>query len=205
MAKCFSIFGKPGARKIHDKPIPLLGGVAMFLAFALTSAVFLYHQEYNFWMIFWGLVFVLFGLIDNKGTKVLARYKLWSQLLFAGLFVVTAKTSLHFVHFEWINFLLTAGFITFMTNSLNMLDGMDGLVGGISAMVSFFFFILAFNNGQAGLAVLSLIIIGTCLGFLFYNMYRAKISLGKSGTSFLGYILAVMVIFAWNMLTRVGV
>lgn len=181
------------------------GGAIVFLVFAVTSAVFLYNQEYNFWMIFWGLVFVLFGLMDNKGTKVLARHKVWSHLLFAGLFVVTAKTSLQFVRFEWVNFLLSVGFITFMANSLNLLEGMDGLVGGISAIVSFFFFILAFKNEQAGLAVLSLIIIGTCLGFLFYNMYGAKISLGKSGTSFLGYILAVMVIFAWNMLTRVGV
>jgi len=185
---------KPGARKIHARPTPLLGGVAIFLSFALTSAVFLYHQEYNFWMIFWGLVFVLFGLIDDKGINIRARYKIWSHLLFAGLFVLTAKTGLHFIRIEWINFLLTAGFITFMTNSLNMLDGMDGLVGGITAIASFFFFVLALNNGQPDLAILSLIILGACLGFLRYNFNPASIFLGEAGSTFLGYMLAVMAI-----------
>ncbi|MBI5698840.1 undecaprenyl/decaprenyl-phosphate alpha-N-acetylglucosaminyl 1-phosphate transferase [Candidatus Saganbacteria bacterium] len=185
---------KPGARKIHAKPTPLLGGVAIFLAFAITSAIFLYYQEYNFWMIIWGLVFVLFGLIDDKGINIRARYKIWSHLFFAGLFVITAKTGLHFVRIEWINFLLSVGFITFMTNSLNMLDGMDGLVGGISAIVSFFFFALAMNNGQPDLAILSLIILGACLGFLRYNFNPASIFLGEAGSTFLGYILAVMAI-----------
>ncbi len=194
LARRFGILDKPGARKIHARPTPLLGGVAIFLSFALTSAVFLYHQEYNFWMIFWGLVFVLFGLIDDKGINIRARYKIWSHLLFAGLFVITAKTGLHFIRIEWINFLLTAGFITFMTNSLNMLDGMDGLVGGITAIASFFFFVLALNNGQPDLAILSLIILGACLGFLRYNFYPASIFLGEAGSTFLGYMLAVMAI-----------
>ncbi|MFA4905535.1 MAG: MraY family glycosyltransferase [Candidatus Margulisiibacteriota bacterium] len=194
LALRFGFLDKPGARKIHDKPTPLLGGAAIFLAFAIASAIFLYYQEYNFWMIFWGLVFVLFGLIDDRGINIRARYKIWSHLLFASLFVITAKTGLHFIRIEWINFLLSVGFITFMTNSLNMLDGMDGLVGGISAIVSFFFFALAMNNGQPDLALLSLIIMGACLGFLRYNFNPASVFLGEAGSTFLGYILAVMAI-----------
>jgi len=185
---------RPDPRKIHKVPIPLMGGVAVFLTFALTSAVFLYYQEYNFWMIFFGLIFILFGLIDDKGVKIRARYKIWSHLLFSVLFILTTGIQIQFFRLEWLNLIITAGFITFMTNSMNMLDGMDGLVSGISALASGFFFLLALNSGQNDLAMLSLIVMGACIGFLRYNFNPASIFLGEAGSTFLGYIMALLAI-----------
>lgn len=190
----FNFLDYPAPRKIHKVPIPLMGGVAVFLTFALTSAVFLYYQEYNFWMIFFGLIFILFGLIDDKGVKIRARYKIWSHLLFSVLFILTTGIQIQFFRLEWLNLIITAGFITFMTNSMNMLDGMDGLVSGISALASGFFFVLALNSGQKDLAVLSLIVMGACIGFLRYNFNPASIFLGEAGSTFLGYIMALLAI-----------
>ncbi|MFA4967503.1 MAG: MraY family glycosyltransferase [Candidatus Margulisiibacteriota bacterium] len=185
---------KPDIRKIHKRPIPLLGGVAIFLSFAATSSVFLYFEKFNFWLMFFGLVFVLFGLIDDKGIKIRARYKIWSHLLFSFLFVLSSGIGLQFFSNEWLNILLSICFITFMTNSMNMLDGMDGLVSGVSAIASFFFFLLSLNSGQWDLAVLSLLVLGACLGFLRYNFNPASIFLGEAGSTFLGFIMAVLAI-----------
>jgi len=190
----FKFLDRPGSRKIHDKPTPLLGGVAIYLSFAITSAIFLYFEKFNFWLILFGLVFILFGLIDDKGIKIRARYKIWSHLLFSILFVYLSGIELQFFSTNWINLLISISFITFMTNSMNMLDGMDGLVGGVSAIASFFFFLLALNSGQTDLAIISLIIIGACLGFLKYNFNPASIFLGEAGSTFLGFIMAVMAI-----------
>jgi len=184
----------PAPRKIHKKPIPFLGGVVVFLSFAISSAIFLYNERYNFWLIFFGLIFVLFGLIDDRGIKIRARYKIWSHLLFSGLFVLSTGIQLQFFNLWWINLIITACFITFMTNSMNMLDGMDGLVSGVSAISSAFFCILAFNSGQNDLVILSLIMLGACLGFLRYNFNPASIFLGEAGATFLGYIMSIMAI-----------
>ena len=190
----FGFIDQPGKRKIHDRPTPLLGGAAVFLAIALTSSIFLYFERFNFWVILFGLAFVMFGMIDDRGINIRARYKIWAHLLFSLLFVLSSGIQLHFFNTDWINVLVSIGFMTFMTNSMNMLDGMDGLVSGVSAIASFFFFLLALNSGQADLALLSLIVLGSCLGFLRYNFNPASIFLGEAGATLLGYSMAILAI-----------
>ncbi|MBU0574192.1 MAG: undecaprenyl/decaprenyl-phosphate alpha-N-acetylglucosaminyl 1-phosphate transferase [Candidatus Margulisbacteria bacterium] len=200
----FDILDKPGYRKLHSSPIPLLGGLAIFIPFLICSVVFLYFYESNFWVILFGFLFVCFGLIDDKGIKVRARIKIWSHLLFSAFFVITTGIEFALFSSQLVNLILTACFITFMTNSFNMLDGMDGLLGGICAIASFFFLILAYKSGQTDLIVLSLIVMGSCLGFLKYNFNPASIFLGEAGSTFLGYIMAVMAL-KLNVLSLWGV
>ncbi|HTY13535.1 MAG TPA: MraY family glycosyltransferase [Candidatus Omnitrophota bacterium] len=190
----FGFVDQPGKRKIHANPTPLLGGAAVFLSIAISAAIFLYFERFNFWVILFALAYVLFGLIDDRGINIRARYKIWTHLLFSLLFVLASGIELRFFGNSIINLLLTIGFMTFLTNSMNMLDGMDGLVGGVSAIAAFFFFLLALNGRQTDLAMLSIITLGACIGFLRYNFNPASIFLGEAGATLLGYILALLAI-----------
>lgn len=187
-----NILDQPGHRKIHAKPVPLMGGVAIFLSFAAVLAYPGVWQPELAGILGIGVLFVLFGLLDDSGIKVRATYKIWSHLAFSFLFILLTGISFDLFKFDPVNWVLAACFITFMTNSMNMLDGMDGLVAGVSFFASLFLFVLALNNNLSGLALMSLAVAGASLGFLKYNFNPASIFLGESGSTFLGYMLAVM-------------
>lgn len=187
-----NIIDKPGHRKIHAKPIPLMGGVVIFLAYVSSFLFSAGNVRELAGIGLIGLFFILFGLLDDAGIKVRARYKIWSHLLIALVFVAISGISVNFFRFDPINWVLTACFITFMTNSMNMLDGMDGLVAGVACISSVFFFLLALNNNLPNLALLSLALTGATLGFLRYNFNPASIFLGEAGSTFIGYMLAVI-------------
>ncbi|MDD4178691.1 MAG: MraY family glycosyltransferase [Candidatus Margulisbacteria bacterium] len=206
----FGVLDKPGFRKIHAKPMPLTGGEAIFLAFALTAVIFSQISREIAGILLVGLGFIAFGLLDDAGIKMRARYKIWSHLLLACAFAYFTGIHFSFFRYELINWLLTVCFITFMTNSMNMLDGMDGLVSGVSFLSAGFFAVLAFNSGQNDLIMLSVIIMGATLGFLKYNFNPASIFLGEAGSTFLGYILAVLAIKLnvfglWNVALSLGI
>lgn len=188
------ILDNPNYRKIHTKPIPLLGGVAIYISFTLA----LYFSNISFKHFIGisciGLVFVFFGLLDDVGIKIRARYKIWGHLVFSFTFIYLTGVSLNFFQSHVLNSLLSACFITFVTNSMNMLDGMDGLVAGISFFASLFFFCLAIGNHFQELAFISLSVAGASLGFLRYNFNPASIFLGEAGATFIGFILAFIAI-----------
>ena len=190
----FNLLDQPGHRKIHAKPIPLIGGMAIFIAFSLTSLILGLNDHRIFSVVLIGLLFILFGLLDDGGIKIRAKYKIFSHLVFSFLFIYLSGMHLDLFRIGWVNWVLTACFITFMTNSMNMLDGMDGLVAGISCIASVFFFLIALNNHLPFLAMISIIICGATLGFLRYNFNPASIFLGEEGSTFLGYILAVLAV-----------
>jgi UDP-GlcNAc:undecaprenyl-phosphate GlcNAc-1-phosphate transferase len=201
---------KPGIRKIHDKPIPLTGGIAVFLSFVLALALLGAVSRELLWVLLIGMIFVGFGLIDDFGIMIRARYKIWVRLLFSFAFIYLSGIHFNFFHAGWINWLLTACFITFMTNSMNMLDGMDGLVSGICLIASGFFALLAYNSGQGELILIAVAIMGAALGFLRYNVNPASIFLGEAGATFLGFIMAVMAIklnvySLWNIAFSLGI
>jgi len=190
----YGILDQPGHRKIHENPIPLMGGAAVFISFVLTLLAFGGGRREFIWIVSSGVIFVLFGLLDDAGLKIRARYKIWAHIIFSLLFIYSAGVHFTFFKTDWVNWLLTIGFMTFMTNSMNMLDGMDGLDAGIAFLASAFFAILALNSGQAEIVVLSLALMGATLGFLRYNFNPASIFLGEAGSTFLGFILAVFAI-----------
>lgn len=188
----FNILDKPGERKIHDKPVPLTGGIAVYLAFVASFWFSGAELRELLGIAGIGLVFILFGLLDDAGIKVRARYKIWSHLAFSLLLVLITGISFNLFRIDIINWVLAACFITFMTNSMNMLDGMDGLVSGVGLIASIFFFILALNNGQTDLALITLALTGASLGFLRYNFNPASIFLGEGGSTLIGFLLAVI-------------
>ena len=186
-----NILDRPDQRKIHAKPIPLMGGIVVFISFTLAFLFSGIGLRETLGIAGFGLVFVIFGLLDDAGIKIRARYKIWSHLFFSFLFVCLVGISLDLFKFDLVNWVLAACFITFMTNSMNMLDGMDGLVSGVAFLASLFFFVLALNNNLPGLALISLALSGASLGFLRYNFNPASIFLGEAGSTFIGFLLAV--------------
>ena len=189
----FKILDQPGHRKIHEGEIPLMGGAVIYLATTISLSVF-YNNNDLIWIILTALAFVLFGLIDDLGYAIKARYKIIGHLLISFVFIFLSGNMLALFTVSWLNIILTACFITFMTNSFNMLDGMDGLVAGISMLAAVFFFLFSLYSGQYPLSVICLAVIGACLGFLRYNFNPASIFLGEGGSTLLGFIMALIAV-----------
>jgi UDP-GlcNAc:undecaprenyl-phosphate GlcNAc-1-phosphate transferase len=194
------IVDMPGGRKIHEKSTPLLGGVAIIIAFisALASNMIL-DREYVALLI--GALFVaLISLIDDwKGLS--ARLKLFIQI-FTVLVLIHNGIILNLFsqNTSWgylLNFIFTVFWIVGITNALNFMDGMDGLAAGISAIIAFFMGIVAFQTNQPNMGWVAVAMVGSCLGFLPYNfrsMKPASIFLGDTGSIFLGFTLSALAI-----------
>ncbi|MDP9343566.1 MAG: undecaprenyl/decaprenyl-phosphate alpha-N-acetylglucosaminyl 1-phosphate transferase [Actinomycetota bacterium] len=206
---------RPSDRKVHPKPTPTLGGVAIFIAVLVGMAVS--HSLPYFGKLFQssseplaalvgGLVVVLLGTVDDvRGTS--APVKLSGQILAAGL-VVLFGVQLVYFWFPGQGILslgsdlgvpLTILWVVAMMNAINLIDGLDGLAPGLTAIAAIAFFAYMFLSpslyGQASpAALLSAITAGGVIGFLPWNFHPAKIFMGDSGSMLLGLLLATATI-----------
>jgi UDP-GlcNAc:undecaprenyl-phosphate GlcNAc-1-phosphate transferase len=183
----------PSARKLHLKPVPRMGGLAIFAAVMLT--LLFVQDERNFdqfvailigatWMSFLGLWDDRWGL----GPWI----KLGGQFLGALFLVMNdVQVALPLIP-PWADVLVTLIWLIGVTNAFNLLDNMDGLSGGIAAITSAFFVLMSAFSGQYLVGALSAAVLGACLGFLVYNYNPASIFMGDSGALFLGYMLAAL-------------
>jgi UDP-GlcNAc:undecaprenyl-phosphate GlcNAc-1-phosphate transferase len=94
--------------------------------------------------------------------------------------------------YEWFDIAVTLIWVVGITNAMNLLDNMDGLSGGVGAVASSFFLLMAAMNGQYLVGVLSAALLGACIGFLIYNLNPASIFMGDAGALFLGFMLAAV-------------
>ena len=185
----------PEARKVHRTPTPLLGGAAVYAAFAVTVLF-----NFNFSRGLKGVavgatIVVVLGLLDdvwNLGAPV----KLAGQALAvaaATAYGVTLSVAPHWLPgAAALNLGLTLLWFLAVTNAVQFLDGMDGLAAGLGVVAGLFFSISARQTGQPYLFILAAPLVGACLGFLPYNFRRdgARIFLGDAGASFIGFTLA---------------
>ena len=192
------ITDKPNYRKIHDKPVPKGGGIGIFIPVLLLEATaFLFFRIYvtfdDFkYITIMSVTFVLLieGLIDDK-LELGSKPKLCIQI---AVTVLTLCSGIRFHTFgiEVLDLLLTAVWIIGIINAVNLIDGLDGLAAGIAIISCFGFGVIGFAFGNITITLLTLIIIGGCLGFLKYNFRPAKIFMGDTGSVPLGYNLAVL-------------
>jgi len=194
LAPHVGLIDHPSARKVHVRPMPRLGGAAIFLAFILALVMF--ENQYNFQQlagILIGATFVSFlGIWDDRwGLRPIL--KLVGQILGALILVVAG---VHTELFPWpaLDAALTVFWVVGITNSFNLLDNMDGLSGGVGAVAAAFFTLLAAMSRppQVLVAALSAALFGVCLGFLVYNFNPATIFMGDAGAMFIGYTLAAI-------------
>ena len=194
------IVDKPEERKIHKRSTPLLGGLAVIIAFisALLANMIL-DKEYLILLVS-GVVVALVSLIDDwKGLS--ARLKLLVQIIVVFVLIhegvvlhlFPAKTSWGYS----LNCLFTVLWIVGITNAMNFADGMDGLAVGVSAIIALFMGIVAFQSNQPLMGWVAIAMLGSCIGFLPYNFKPtrpASIFLGDTGSIFLGFILSALAI-----------
>lgn len=183
---------KPTTRKVHLRPVPLLGGAAIYLA-TIIAVLFLgdHSEVVQSAGILVGATLVSFcGLWDDR-QPLSPLLKLGVQTLAAAA-LIAAGVSVELVPAVWVNWLIAFVWIVGITNAFNLLDNMDGLSGGVGAFAALFFGVLAVLSGQVLVGSLAAALLGACLGFLLYNFNPARIFMGDSGSLFIGFVLAAV-------------
>jgi UDP-GlcNAc:undecaprenyl-phosphate GlcNAc-1-phosphate transferase len=206
---------KPHTYKTHVEPVSFLGGVSIYLAFAVSVFSILRYtnlaENYPlFGIVAGGLFVVVLGLFDDF-RPISALVKL--IILLAATYVLSyfrVSINLFSGEFASLNLVLTLLWLAGVTSAMNSFDNMDGTAAGIAAIAAFFTFLISWNNYrvfdsplwriyQRWVSYASIAMLGACLGFLRYNASRAKIFLGDNGSFLLGFLLASMTILgAWS-------
>ncbi len=188
----------PGGRKKHGQAMPLLGGVAVYLAFWITAALILTYMPggEKLWGLFWGSsLILLLGLYDDiKGLSYKVKF---AGQFAAALILLAYNIRIEFVTIPFQNMVilgifvvpLTLLWVVGVTNAVNLADGVDGLATGISIIAAAVMCALSFGEFPL-IALLALSLAGAALGFLPHNFAPARIFLGDSGSLFLGFMLA---------------
>ncbi len=198
----------PNQRKIHKAPIPLLGGLAIYGGFIVTAAIFT-HRAPEFWGItLGGLIIFLLGIVDDfyktRKQELSAWPKFLVQIVAASVLPIFGVSiqgiNIPFMHDGfvmfpvWLGVFATVIWVVAITNMMNFLDGVDGLAAGLAAISATTLFFIALLKGHSAMALLSIILIGTSLGFLRHNFHPARIFMGDAGATFLGYVLAAIAV-----------
>jgi UDP-GlcNAc:undecaprenyl-phosphate GlcNAc-1-phosphate transferase len=194
----FGAIDKPNARKVHEKIMPRLGGLAIF--FGVIAGYFaggLYDQKINTISV-GALLIIIIGIFDDK-YELSAKTKFAGQLLVASL-ILASGLKIDFVTIPYVgsyelgfwSYPLTIFWIVAITNAINLIDGLDGLSSGVSAIGIATIAIMALLAGKVLIFTLSMILLGSIIGFLFYNFHPAKIFMGDTGALFLGYSISIL-------------
>lgn len=201
-----------GERRMHDVPKPRIGGIAIYLAFALAlfvaAGIAIAKGRFGtvelhalLGLLFGGTLIVCVGLWDDiMGMR--PRYKLLAQIVVTLLLMLYGPdfrihgTADPFHHGSWIEFPPALGvglsliWYVGMMNAINFVDGLDGLLSGLTAISGTFLFAIAMLRGHTVVAIVLAALVGSVVGFLPYNFNPAKIILGDSGALFIGFIFA---------------
>ena len=183
---------QPDQRKVHANPIPLLGGIAMYMAF-LISVLFTDSRtvlaEGTTVLIGATLLLVVGIMDDQRGMS--PRTKLLAQAS-AAILLVIGGAGVGFFPFAWMNLAATILWVAAICNAMNLLDNMDGLSAGVAAIACAFFTLLALLQGQIWVSTVAAVLLGATLGFLRFNWNPATIFMGDAGSLLLGFLLAVL-------------
>ncbi len=188
-------------RRMHKDPIPRMGGLAIFMGFLFSSLLFLPITPQFSGMMLGAVVIVILGIFDDI-YALPAKPKLAVQIVAALCAVlhgneisVLSNPNIFSTEPYWNLGVLAIPFtviwIIAITNAVNLIDGLDGLACGVSTISSMTMLVIALTVSESHVAILMGALVGACLGFLPYNLNPAKIFMGDTGSTFLGFVLAV--------------
>ena len=211
VARSWRVLDHPGVRRVHSRPVPRLGGLAVFAAVAIpVAALHLFDSDFTrgladpeadvaqihvlALLVTCGFVFAV-GLVDDLvgigvRTKLLAQTAAAAIACAMGIRIDFIALGGHMVVFGWWAWPLTIFWIVSITNAVNLIDGLDGLAAGISLIACGVMLVLAVHTQNVTMTVLMTALLGALAGFLFFNFNPARIFLGDCGSMFLGYFLA---------------
>lgn len=203
---CIKIAPKIGAidipkdnRRMHTKPIPRFGGLAMYLGTMIAIIAVVPLDKKIIGILLGGTFIFLVGVYDDLKT-ISAKAKLACQII-SGLIVFATGTKIAYLHIPFtgadyfyfppvVMAVITVVWIVAITNTINLIDGLDGLAAGTSLIASMCIAYSAFISGNVITAVILMTLAGATLGFLPHNFNPAKIFMGDAGSLFLGFMLA---------------
>lgn len=192
LAPRLGLVDRPDTRKVHLRPTPLMGGVALYAG--IVAALLIFQERYRVdqaasiligasWMSF-------LGALDDRWV-LRPLLKLIGQVI-AAVFLVLTGVRVSFLPYEALNVAVTVFWVVGITNAVNLLDNMDGLSSGVVATAAAYFLLMAMMSGQYLVGALAAALLGACIGFLLYNFNPASIFMGDAGSLFLGFMLAAV-------------
>ena len=190
------------SRRMHNHPIPRMGGLAIFFGFILSVLLFVPLTQQLRTMLLGAVVIVILGILDDI-YALPAMPKFMIQIAAAlvavlggnrifGLSNINIFSSDPYWELGWLSIPISVLWIVGITNAVNLIDGLDGLACGVSTISSMTLLVIALIMAEPDVAMITAALAGACLGFLPYNMNPARIFMGDTGSTFLGYILAVV-------------
>jgi len=187
-------------RRVHNHPIPRMGGLAIFLGFLLSVILFADITDQVRGILFGAIIIVVMGAIDDVmnlnpwiklGVQILAAVV--AVIFGVVIHVVTNPASFSSNQMLVMGYLaipVTILWIVGCTNAVNLIDGLDGLACGVSVISSITMLVVALMVAEGNVAIILAALTGACVGFLPYNANPAKIFMGDTGSQLLGYVLA---------------
>ena len=189
-------------RRMHKVPIPRMGGLAIFLAFLLSVLVFAEIDRQMQGILLGAVMIVVLGVLDDILTlkalpKLLVQIAAAAMAVYHGCVIQffsnpNVFSDATYISLGWLSVPVTIIWIVAITNAVNFIDGLDGLAVGVSAISTASITVIALMVAETNVAVVLAALFGACLGFIPYNMNPAKIFMGDTGATFLGYILATL-------------
>ena len=192
----------PHARGLHEKEVPLSGGFSFALPIIFLQVVFsLFYHEFNTQILslaLCGTAIMILGYFDDR-NKITANYKLFFQILIViVMYVLGFKIKLltnpfgSDIMLKGLSFPFTIAWFLLVINAFNLIDGLDGLASGIAFIVATVLFAVGIVYSNNLIIMLTLTIMGSCLAFLKFNFYPAKIFMGDTGSLFIGFNIAAV-------------
>jgi len=204
----------PDERKIHQEPMPYMGGVAVILSVIISmSTIFVFEKDLmndyiqlSFGILMGTIIILVVGLIDDlRGSTAKIKFLTqigasWIVFLFGvRIDFIGIPLTDYTVNFPvYISWFFTVLWIVGITNAINLIDGLDGLAAGITAISAFTLFVSSIVKGDVFLALLMISLVGAIFGFLKYNFNPAKIFLGDAGSLAFGFILGIVSVMNFN-------
>lgn len=199
----------PNERKVHKKPMPRLGGLAIFLSFLIGYMLFAPLTTQMISILIGSFLIVLLGIIDDI-NPLKATTKLCGQIIVALILVFFGNISINELTILGMNinlsfwaYPISLFIIIACINSINLIDGLDGLAAGTSSIYFITIIIISILLGRIDNLgfILCLITLGATLGFLYYNFNPATIFMGDTGSMFLGYMVAIVALLGFKTAT----
>ena len=189
-------------RRMHKKPVPRLGGLAIFLGFIVSMLLFVKVDHQLQGILLGASIIVVLGVVDDM-SPLRAYFKFCVQIfaalvaVFHGVVVQTLSNPNVFAEspywdLGWLSIPITVLWIVGITNAVNLIDGLDGLACGVSTISAISMLVIALLVSESDVALVMAALVGACLGFMPYNKNPAKMFMGDTGSTFLGYILATI-------------
>ncbi len=191
---------QPEARKVHQRTMPRLGGMGLFISFIICTLIYVGVKGPFMGLIIGASIVFLVGLLDDiyelsPWIKLLGQCTAAGVAMYFGVVVEFLTNPFNgMLNLGYFSLPITFIWIVGVSNAINLIDGLDGLAGGVSAIAAIAMGVVALMEGQAVVAMIAFILAAGIVGFLPYNFYPAKTFMGDGGSNFLGFVLACIAI-----------